>query len=169
MAVAVWSAWVTRPTTRDVLRLASVLSMRQRFDESLAVIEPYIEAGSEAPALLLDQAGWVRYQRGEIDAARRLYERALDGDLAPARETQVRTRLAWAYEKLGLLVEAEREHDLAASSADANAGTFYERGVFLLRRSRREEAVRDLLGALELDPGYSSPREVLRELGVDPR
>jgi tetratricopeptide (TPR) repeat protein len=164
--VTAWGSLALRPSTRDVQRLASVLSLQGRLDESLAVLEPLVTSTDPA-AGVLDQAGWVHYKRGDLVEARDYYLRGLEKGLPPARETQARTRLAWVYEKLGHIEEAAEQHDLAALGGNANAGTFYERGMFRLRQSRREEAVRDLLRSAELDPRYPPPREALRALGEE--
>jgi tetratricopeptide (TPR) repeat protein len=165
--LVVASATALRPTTRDVQRLAAVLSTQDRLDDSLKVLEPALSA-ADPEAAVLDQAGWVHYKKGNLIEARGLYERALEKGLPASRQTQTRTRLAWVYERLGELEEAAAQHDLAAHGDDANAGTFYERGMFLLRRSRTAEAVRDLRRSVELDPRYPPPREALRALGVPP-
>ena len=73
-------------------------------------------AGSEVPAFL-DTLGWIRYLRGEYEAARPLLERAvaLDSDLdAP------RYHLGLTYARLGMVEEA-REHLAHAAAAEGFA------------------------------------------------
>jgi tetratricopeptide (TPR) repeat protein len=168
LVVAVATPLAMRPSSRDVQRLGAVLSIAGRLDESLAVLEAGLRA-PDAPGVLFDQAGWVRYQRGELEEARTLYLAALERGLPSNRETQLRTRLGWVEEKLGHRDAARRQHDLAVSSPDANAGTYYERGAFLLRQGEREAAIRDLRRSVSLDPRYPPPREALRALGAAPR
>jgi tetratricopeptide (TPR) repeat protein len=156
----------TRPTPRDVVRLASVLSMQQRVDESLEVLAPHVR-GPDPDPLVLDQAGWVHQKRGDFAEARERYLAALAGDLAPGRARQTRTRLAIVHERLGELAEAEAQHDAAIASGHANAGTFYERGMFRLRRRDFRGAERDLREAARLDPGWAAPRAALRSLAGD--
>jgi tetratricopeptide (TPR) repeat protein len=168
IAAAVATGWVvTQPTPRDRTRLASVLSIQGRLDEAIGVLEP--ELARERPdPYVLDHAGWIRQKGGELDAARDLYLRALernDPALAPSRARQVRTRLAQVYEGLGNLAEARRQHDAAVASGHANAGTFYERGMFLIRGGYTEAGARDLQRAVRLDPGWEAPRAALRALG----
>jgi tetratricopeptide (TPR) repeat protein len=165
-AALVVGGLATRPTPRDVVRLASVLSMQQRLDESLEVLAPHVR-GPDPDPLVLDQAGWVHQKRGDFAEARERYLAALARDLPPGRARQTRTRLAMVYERLGQFVEANAQHDAAITSGHANAGTFYERGMFRLRRHDARGAERDLREAARLDPGWAAPRAALQSLGVD--
>jgi tetratricopeptide (TPR) repeat protein len=168
-AVGVWltacvaGALLTRPTPRDVVRLASVLSTQDRLDEAIEVLRPAID-GPSPDALALDQAGWVRQKKGDFPAARDLYRKALDRGLPFGRSTSTRTRLGIVLEKLGEIEEAGLAHDAAASAPDANAGTFYERGMFRLRRWDIPGARADLERAVRLDPAWAAPRSALASL-----
>ena len=53
------------------------------------------------------------------------------------------------------------------NSGHANAGTYYERGRFRLRRGETEGAIADLRAAARLDPAWPAPRQALTNLGVD--
>jgi len=155
-----------RPTPRDVLRLSSVLSMQQRLDESLEVLAPFLGADPDPGAL--DQAGWVLHKRGDYEQAQQRYQAALESGLPPGREHQTRTRLGIVLERLGRFDEASAQHDAAVASGQANAGTHYERGTFLLRRGETLRAVEDLRQAVRLDPGWAAPRMALEAAGAAP-
>ena len=163
LALTLAGAWLVRPSPREVLRLASVLSTQERLDESLEVLAPLIE-GPNADAPALDQAGWVLYRAGRADEAREAYLRALEIGLPGARGAQTRTRLAWALERLELYDEARAQHDAAVSDEHANAGGFYERGLFLMRLGDLAGAEADLHQAIRLDPGWAQPRQALERL-----
>jgi tetratricopeptide (TPR) repeat protein len=165
--VTLGGAWSIRPSPREVVRLASVLSTQERLDDSLDVLGPVIaEPAPYAPAL--DQAGWVLYRMGRAAEARDAYLRALAVGLPGSREAQTRTRLAWAYERLELYDEAREQHDAAVTGGHADAGSFYERGLFRLRRGDRAGGEADLLEAVRLDPNWREPREALEELRAPP-
>ncbi|MCP3979556.1 MAG: tetratricopeptide repeat protein [bacterium] len=167
VATCVGTALLSHPSPRETLRLAAVLSTEGRLDEALDVLSSSTGERSR-DGLALDQAGWVSYKKGDHAAAAEFYTRALEQELPGPRVAQTRTRLAWAYDKLGATADAGRQHDLAVDSGFANAGTFYERGIFRLRQADRRGAIEDLLRATHLDPGYPEPRAALRRLGVEP-
>ena len=151
------------PSKREVLRLASVLSKQDRLDESLEVLAPVL-TGDEPYGLGLDQAGWVLSKQGDLSAARDHYLEAIAAGLPASREAQTRTRLGMVYERLGQLSAAGESHDLAVASGHANAGTYYERGMFRKRQSDRSGAVDDLTEAARLAPGWPEPRRALQSL-----
>lgn len=167
--------WFLRPSSREVVRLASVLSMQNRLDESMAALAPVLAREHPDP-LALDQAGWVQFKKGEFPDAREFYLRAIDAGLEEERLAQTRTRLGWVHERLGEWAEAERQHDLAATRENADAGAVYERGMFILRRARAagpasaegrsllSRARRDFERASRLSPDWPPPREALRSL-----
>jgi len=155
----------TRATDRDRVRLASILSMQQRLDESLEVLQPAI-AGPDPDANALNQAGWVLEKKGEFAAARDRYLQALEGDLPPARACQTGTRLAIVHEKLGEVDLSAARHDATLASEHANTWNYYERGMFRMRQSDREGAIEDLREAVRLEPAWPPPRTALRSLGV---
>lgn len=158
----------TRYTSRDVLRLASVLSAQQRLDESLDALR--VELSRPNPnALVLDQAGWVLQKQGDFDRSRQRYLEALNAGLPPGREPQTRTRLAQVMERLGFLDGALEQHDRAVSNEFADAGSYHERGMFHGRRGRRELAIADFQQALRRDPTFAAPASALRSLGVEIR
>jgi tetratricopeptide (TPR) repeat protein len=163
VAALVAGAVATRPTPRDVVRLASVLSMEQRLDDSLEILAPHVR-GPDPDPLILDQAGWVHQKRGDFAQARDRYLTALARELPPERARQTRTRLAMVYEKLGQFDEAATQHDAAIKSGHANAGTFYERGMFRLRRNDLRGGVLDLREAARLDPAWPAPKQALQSL-----
>ncbi len=164
-AVGVASALLTRPSPRDHLRLASTLSSQGRLDEGLAALAPVLTA-SPPYGLALDQAGWILQKKGELAAARDRYREALAAGLPEGRGTETRTRLAQVLEKTGAAAEAAAEHDRAVGSPDATAGTWYERGMFRLRRGDRDGGAADLREAAQLDPSWDRPREALSRLGI---
>ena len=151
------------PSNREVLRLASVLSKQDRLDESLEVLAPVL-ARNEPYGLGLDQAGWVLSKQGDLSAARDHYLEAIAAGLPASREAQTRTRLGMVYERLGQLSAAGESHDLAVASGHANAGTYYERGMFRMRQGDRSGAVDDLTEAARLAPGWPEPRRALQSL-----
>lgn len=157
----------TRATPRDRVRLASVLSMQDRLDEALDSLDVEL-ASSNPDGLALDTAGWIRQKQGRLEQAQSLYRRALAAGLPAARVSQVRSRLARTLELSGDAASAATEHDLAVASPEANAGAWYERGAFRLRRGDPLGAERDWLEAARLDPGWEEPRRALRELGRRP-
>lgn len=159
-----WWSLVASPPVREVLRLASVLSMQGRLQESLAVLEPWTREPAPDP-LALDQAGWVHQKGGRLSPAERLYLRALEAGLPDGREAQTRTRLGRVYADLGRPDAARVQYDEAVRLAPDRGGPRYERAVFLLQRGDRRGAVRDLWDAARLEPGWSAPLETLRSLG----
>lgn len=146
------------------VRLAAVLSSANRLEESLEVLAPEIER-EDADPVALDQAGWVEQRRGDFRRAAEHYARALDHGMPAPRVAQTRTRTAQVLEQLGRLAAAATQHDLAAADPFANAGTFYERGLFRLRRGAREAGIEDLRRAARADPGWPAPRQALAALG----
>jgi len=157
--------WIaTRWTPRDVVRLAAVLSARGELSRSLEVLEPVLRDPSP-DALALDQAGWVLQQMGRHSEAAERYRQALGAGMPGGRDTQTRTRLAIVLERLGTLDASRREHDAAVASPRANAGTYFERGMFLLRRGDRDGAERDLREAVRMDPSWPPPRQALASMG----
>lgn len=158
LAVVGWAA--TRSSPRDRVRLASVLSTSGRLEEALAVLADDLASSAPDP-LVLDQAGWVHQKRGDASAARDLYRKALARGMPDGRSTSTRTRLAVVLEATGRRDEAGLEHDRAVASSGANAGTWYERGMFRLRQGDREGARADLERAATLDPSWAAPRAAL--------
>ncbi|HXV77143.1 MAG TPA: hypothetical protein VD788_12570, partial [Candidatus Polarisedimenticolaceae bacterium] len=157
-----------RPPPREAVRLASVLSLRDRLDESLEIVAPWTGPERE-DALALDQAGWVHNKKGHLDAARRLYLRALELGLpSAAREAQTRTRLAALYEREGDVLRATRQHDAAVAAMPDSAPMRHARGLFLLRQGRVREAADDFREAARLAPGWPEPLAMLRSLGLPP-
>ncbi len=147
----------TRPSSLDRVRLAAVLSSRGELAQGLAVLEPELKQPEPDP-IALDQAGWILQQQGDNEGAERWYRQALgEGGAGPAldgfRAVQTRSRLAAVLERAGRLQEARAEHDKAVASRFAVAGTWYERGRFLLRRGDRAGAARDLARARRLSAG----------------
>jgi tetratricopeptide (TPR) repeat protein len=164
LGIATAVGWIaSRPTPRDVVRLAAVLSSRGELDSSLRVLQPVV-AGPDADALALDQAGWVLQKMGRLREAADRYRQALAAGIPSGRSAQTHTRLAGVLERLGNVSEAAREHDAAVAAERPNAGTFYERGMFRLRRGDTEGAIRDLREAVRRDPGWPPPREALASL-----
>ena len=156
--------WIaSRPTPRDVVRLAAVLSSRGELESSLRVLQPVV-SGPEADALALDQAGWVLQKMGRLREAAERYRSALAAGIPGGRSAQTHTRLAGVLERLGNVSEAAREHDAAVAAERPNAGTFFERGMFRLRRGDTQGAIRDLREAVRRDPGWPPPREALASL-----
>jgi len=160
--------FILRPSLREDLRLVSVLSMQSRLDEALALLDPWISV-SDPDALAVDHAGWIRSKKGELGPAQSLYLRALEIGLpSPSLEAQTHSRLASVSERLDQIEFAASHHDAAVAVAPESAGARHERGMFLLRRGRTEQAVADLRAASRLAPGWEDPRKVLRSLGLDP-
>ena len=60
---------------------------------------------------------------------------------------------------------AQQVADAAIDSGHANAGTYFERGLFRLRRRDVPGAVDDLRRSARFDPNWQPPRDVLRSLG----
>lgn len=154
--------WTT-PSPRDTLRLASVLSTQGRTGEGLAVLKPLLYS-SPAYAPALDQAGWLLQKQGNCAEASRRYREALQAGLAPGLAVQTRTRLAMMLEKCGDVSGAAAEHERAASDPEANAGTFYERGLFLIRQGDTASGAAELRRAAKLDPSWPAPADALRRL-----
>jgi tetratricopeptide (TPR) repeat protein len=155
-----------RVPPREVVRLASVLSAAGRLDEALAVLRPVVE-GDAPYALALDQAGWVLQKQQRWEAAAARYAAALAGDLPDLRARQTHSRLGEVLERLGRHDEARVHHDAATGGADADAGAWFARGMFLLRRGDRAGARRDFERAARLAPGWPAPRAELERLGRD--
>ncbi len=157
-------AALTRPQPRDLVRLASVLSTQNRPDEGLRVLAPLLSA-SPPYALALDQAGWLLQKKGDLAGARERYRQALAAGMPRGRAPQTRTRLALVLEEFGEFDAAATEHDAAVADAGADAGTYYERGMFRLRRGERDAAVLDLEEAVRRDPSWDKPQVALAGIG----
>jgi tetratricopeptide (TPR) repeat protein len=156
-----------QPKDREVLRLASVLSMQQRLDESLDALAPAL-GRADPGGLLLDQAGWVHSKKGEPDAALSYYRRALEAGLPLGREQQTRSRLAGVLEGMNRLQQAADEHRRSIALDPDEAGAWFERAKFRMRRGDRTGAIADLLEAKRLLPEWSAPREALQRLSAAP-
>jgi tetratricopeptide (TPR) repeat protein len=142
--------------------------MQSRLDEALALLDPLISHPDPDP-LALDHAGWIRSKKRELVPAQSLYLRALEIGLpAPNLEAQTHSRLASVSEQLGQIEFSASHHDAAVAVAPESAGAHHERGMFLLRRGKTEQAVADLRAASRLAPGWEEPSKVLRSLGLDP-
>ena len=166
VALTIVSALAARETPRDLVRLASVLSIQNRLDESLEVLAPLLQG--EGDPVALDQAGWVLQKRGDFAEARERYLAALARDLPAVRASDTETRLGMVSERLGLLAEAKAAHDRAVAAAYADAGTFYERGMFRSRRGDAAGAILDWREAARRDPGWPAPRAALAAAGEPP-
>jgi len=166
IAAGISGAVLTRAQPRDLVRLASALSTQGRLDEGIGVLEPAL-SGSPPYALALDQAGWLLQKKGDLGGARESYLGALAAGMPEGRSVQTRTRLAMVLEKLGDLEGAAIQHDAAVADPDGDAGTYYERGMFWLRRGSRERAALDLAEAARRDPSWDPPRTALRGMGVE--
>jgi tetratricopeptide (TPR) repeat protein len=153
-----------RPRDRETLRLASVLSMQNRTDESLDVLRPLIERDRPDP-LALDQAGWVHHKRGEHTQATELYRRALETAPEPGRMAQIYSRLGVAEGARGRWDAAADAHNAAVQVAPGSAGARFERAKFRMQRGDRTGCVEDLRAAARLEPGWDEPRRVLGNLG----
>jgi Flp pilus assembly protein TadD len=163
IVAAIGGTLALAPSDRDAVRAAAVLSSLDRLDESLAVLEPSLRTDDPDPSVL-DQAGWVRHKRGDLEHARDLYLRAIERERSSARVRQSRSRLAAVYEKLGATDEARRQHDLAVAGGEPSPGALLERARFAIRQEDVGAARRDLARAIELAPGWAEPRETLAEL-----
>lgn len=120
------------PGPRDRVRLAAVLSMQDKLDEGLAVLEPALRQEPPSP-VVEDQAGWLLQKKGDWAGAEAHYRRALAAGPDDPRQVQTRSRLAQVLERQGRLQEAAAEHDRAAASPYAQPGTHYEREMFRKR------------------------------------
>ena len=152
-----------KATPRDAVRAAAVLSRQDRLDRALELLEPWL-AEAEPDPFVLDQAGWIHHKAGRLEAAESLYSRALAIELGGGR-SNLESRLAQVLEGLGRLEEAARRHDSAVRRPWANAGDWYERGLFRSRHGDAAGAAADLRRAVELDPGFVPARQALRRLG----
>jgi len=168
VAIAATDLVRQRPPDREVLRLAAVLSSQDRLEESLDVMEPFLRRTEPDPALL-DQAGWVHSKRGELDEALSFYERALGAGLNPRQEQQTLSRMAGGLERLHRLQEAAAAHDRSIAMNPAEAGAWFERAMFRLRRGDRPGAIVDLQEANRLLPEWDPPKEALRSLAAGDR
>jgi tetratricopeptide (TPR) repeat protein len=153
------------PLPRETVRLASILSIQNRLDESLAVLEDLVREPSPDP-IALDQAGYVHSKKGDLQAARSSYQRALEVGLPPPIAIGVRVRLAFIQEKLGEphLAAAILDDVVAAQPDDAEV--WYARGMFRARQARYAAAEGDFRRAAQLRPDWPAPQEALRALGV---
>jgi tetratricopeptide (TPR) repeat protein len=164
LALTAWSLVASyRVPPREVVRLASVLSSQNRLDEALQVLDPVV-SGSDPYALALDQAGWILQKKSDWATAAERYRAALDAGVPEGRRAQTHTRYGMVLERLGRLDEARAEHDAAVDSQDANAGAYYERGMFRARRGDQAGARADLERAARLAPGWPAPATALRRL-----
>jgi tetratricopeptide (TPR) repeat protein len=164
---ALFDLRLQQPHDREVLRLASVLSMQERLDESLDALAPALDR-TDPGGLLLDQAGWVHSKKGESEPALSFYRRALDAGLPPSREQQTRSRLAGVLEKMDRPQQAADEHRRSIAVNPAEAGAWFERAKFRMRQGDRNGAIADLQEANRLLPEWSAPREALQRLSASP-
>jgi len=163
VAIAAADLRLQQPGDRERLRLSSVLSMRQRLDESLEALAPALRR-AEPDGLLLDQAGWVSFKKGEMDAALSYYRRALETGLPGSREQQTRSRLAGVLERMNRFDQAAAEHQRSIDVDPEEAGAWFERAKFRMRRSDRDGAIADLREANRLRPDWNAAREALENL-----
>jgi tetratricopeptide (TPR) repeat protein len=118
--------------------------------------------------IALDQAGYVHSKKGDLQAARRSYQRALEVGLPPPIETGLRVRLAFVHEKLGEPRRAAVILDEVVAAKPDDAEVWYARGMFRARQARYAAAEADFRQAAQLRPDWPAPREALRALGVTP-
>lgn len=163
LSAAIAGTVLVRPSDRDAVRMAAVLSSLDRLDEGLEVLAPPLRR--DAPdSSVLDQAGWIRQKRGDLEEARGLYLRALDTEDSPLRARQTRTRLAMVCERLGQYDDALRHHTMAVESGEPSPGALVERGRFLRRRGDLTGARSDFRHAAALAPAWPDARRALEEL-----
>ncbi len=163
--VAVADLRLQQPDDREILRLAAVLSMQGRLDDSLAALQPALER-DDPDGKLLDQAGWVLSRKGRLDSALAYYNRALEAGLPPSREQQTRSRMAGVLENLGRNREAAEAHRRSIEVDPGEPAAWFERAKFRMRRGDRDGAVADLREASRLMPEWRAPREALQSLSV---
>jgi tetratricopeptide (TPR) repeat protein len=163
IAISIAGIALTKIRPRSVVRLAAILSMQERLDEALEVLQPILD--DPVPyGLGYDKAGWINQKRGNYPEARKWYDKALEAGLSDERRAGTLTRLGVVLEELGEMEEAGKKHDAAVASSFANAGTYYERAIFRLRTSNLEGAVEDLRKAIQLDPNWPQPRSLLERI-----
>jgi tetratricopeptide (TPR) repeat protein len=167
VAVSALELYWVRPSEREAMRLAAVLSRQQRLDESLAILTPLAGRANAQPRLL-DQTGWVHAKKEEYATAVSYYEAALNSASDDVEERlntgQTLVRLALAKEALGQLAPAWTALEQAKRERPEAAAVYFERGLFQLRRGNRAAATIEMERAATLEPKWPAPRQALQRL-----
>ena len=167
IAISAFELHWLQPSEREAMRLAAVLSRQQRLDESLAILTPLAGGASPQPRLL-DQTGWVHAKKEEYVTAVSYYEAALAAEAntgeEPLNAGQTLVRLAMAQEALGQLAPAWSTLERAKRERPDEAGVYFERGMYQLRRGNRAAAVMEMERAATLEPNWPAPRQALQRL-----
>lgn len=106
---------------------------------SLALLP--LKSGGEAHAHMLNIEGAAEFSRGDVDAARRTFERALEID---PNHPEVLNNLASIYEQQGQLKEALALYRRALISNPTQAETYFNLEELYRKAGRNEEALEAL-------------------------
>jgi tetratricopeptide (TPR) repeat protein len=142
---------VGRPDSALVEMRNAVERLRARDERDLVYLY-------ESKAIFEHSTGNILEQRGEVDAAREAYGRALQEDLSyyPAH-----TALAGLAQAAGDTATALAEMDLAVQIRGDDALLRYDYGKVLAFAGKHMEAVEQLRRATELEPWFAAPYALL--------
>jgi len=129
----------------------AVEQMRKKDDDALVYFY-------ESKALYEHSIGMIHEERNEPDAAREAYSRALQEDLSyyPAH-----ARLAALALAAGDTATAQSEMELAVQIRSDDAGLRYNYGLMLVMARKLDEAAEQARKAIETEPYYARPYNLL--------
>jgi tetratricopeptide (TPR) repeat protein len=140
----------------------------EQLDRAIAVAEPQVDNRRLEPAalaLLYHNRAWLRWQRSDLEAALRDFDRSLR--LKPAPETHAaRGRLLY---QLGKYTEAVKAHDMALSGHPVRVNAHRWRAEALLRLEKYEMALQSFdryLKAPDPEAGSGELADVYRARGL---
>ena len=115
----------------------------------------------ESKALMEERIGMIQHVKGNRDAAREAFGRALEEDLSyyPAH-----LQLAYLALEKGDTATVTNEMDLAVQIKPDDPGIRFEYGYSLGTLNHLKEAEPQLRKAIELDPDFAQPHFVLAEV-----
>lgn len=130
---------------------SAVEQMRKKDDDALVYFY-------ESKALYEHSIGMIHEERGEPDAAREAYARALQEDLSyyPAHG-----RLAALALAAGDTATAQSEMDLAVQIHGDDPGLRYNYGLMLVTAKKLDEAAEQARKAIEAEPYFARPYNLL--------
>jgi tetratricopeptide (TPR) repeat protein len=154
---------LSHPSNAAVLRvLLPQLCAQEEFDRGAKLVDDAIEAHPEEPAFHEVRGDSLR-TRGQTDAARAAYERALELD---AQSWRALVGLAALSAEAGDVAQALALYDRAIAE-DPDDPTPALAAVALVRRTDPEDAIRRLEQLLDAHPRTASAAKQLAEILVD--
>ena len=139
-----------------MLRSGMIFEKLQRWDDARRVYERELQLNSD-DALAKNNLAWVLAEHGgNIDVALKLAQQAQEKLYG---NPQVTDTIGWVYYKKGIYQTAREYLKQSAEKDQKNAMFQYQLGMAEWKLGNQEEARRDLLNAVILDP--KSPEAAL--------